>query len=280
MKKRLLLAATAVMSMAMSMTAFAGMGSWQQNATGWWWQRTDNSYPASEWKWIDGNGDGTVESYYFDGNGYLITNTTTPDGYTVNADGAWVQDGVVQKRQVMLDLGDEVLTTQTATQTNTTTGNPVMDGKSIEKIVVNPEIMGMMGAGGVDRLPNKTEIGQGIWGPTYNVDYNGVTLKVETDNRENWVSSFYGPAKVLFNNIPSQGIELNAFYDNSGYESLSAGRQPMASTGNSDTVFGLPTGSYRMAWGSVQGRGFSILLTPGLNDTWYIYPDSPTFLYN
>ena len=104
MKKRLLVVATAVMSMAMSMTAFASMGNWQQNETGWWWQRNDGSYPADEWKWIDGNGDGTAESYYFDQNGYLITNTTTPDGYTVNADGAWVQDGVVQKRQVMLDL--------------------------------------------------------------------------------------------------------------------------------------------------------------------------------
>ena len=178
MKKRLLVAAVAAMSTMMSMTAFAGMGSWQQNETGWWWQRNDGSYPAGEWKWVDGDGDGTAESYYFDGNGYLATNTTTPDGYTVNADGAWVQDGVVQKRQVMLDLGDEVLAAQTATQT---ADGAVTDGKSIEKIVVNPEIMGMMGAGGVDRLPNKTEIGQGIWGPTYNVDYNGVTLRVETD---------------------------------------------------------------------------------------------------
>lgn len=279
MKKRFLMVATAAaMTMMMSMTALAApFGNWQNNDTGWWWQRNNGSYPANEWKWIDGNGDGTAESYYFDVNGYLATNTAV-DGYSVNADGAWTVDGVVQTRPVALDLGDEVMAAQT--QMQTATDGAVMDGKSVEQIVVNPEIMGMMGAGGVDRLPNKTEIGQGIWGPTYNVDYNGVTLKVETDNRENWVSSFYGPAKVLFNNIPSQGIELNAFYDNSGYESLSAGRQPMASTGNSDTVFGLPTGSYRMAWGSVQGRGFSILLTPGLNDTWYIYPDSPTFLYN
>ena len=51
---------------------------------------------GSEWQWIDGNGDGVSESYYFGSNGYLLTNTTTADGYTVNADGAWVVDGVVQ----------------------------------------------------------------------------------------------------------------------------------------------------------------------------------------
>lgn len=278
MKKRFLVAAVAVMSTMMSMTAFAGMGSWQQNETGWWWQRNDGSYPASEWKWIDGNGDGTAESYYFDQNGYLITNTTTPDGYTVNADGAWVQDGVVQKRQVMLDLGDEVLTTQTATQTNTTTGNPVMDGKSIEQITLNQEIVSMMGAGGVDRLPNKVEIGQGTWGPTYNVNYNNATLRVETDTRENWVSSFYGPAKVIFNHFPENGIEMNAFYDSTGCESNATGRRPMASTGRTDTIFGLPGGSYRMAWGDIGETGITVLLTIGSDGKWYIYPDNPVFI--
>lgn len=277
MKKRLLVVATAVMSMAMSMTAFASMGNWQQNETGWWWQRNDGSYPAGEWKWVDGDGDGTAESYYFDGNGYLATNTAV-DGYTVNADGAWVQDGVVQKRQVMLDLGDEVLAAQTATQTNTA-GNPVTDGKSIEQITLNQEIVSMMGAGGVDRLPNKVEIGQGTWGPTYNVDYNGMTLRMETSTSSNGVGTIYGPAKAIFSNFPSQGIELNAFYDNAQCESNSTKRRVMASTGRTDTIFGLPGGSYRMAWGDIGETGMMILLTAGSDGTWYIYPDSPVYLH-
>lgn len=45
--------------------------------------------PVSQWKWLDGNKDGIYECYAFDSNGYIYTNTTTPDGYTVNADGAW-----------------------------------------------------------------------------------------------------------------------------------------------------------------------------------------------
>ncbi len=279
MKKRLLVAtAAAAMSMVMSMTAFASMGNWQQDATGWWWQRTDNSYPADEWKWIDGNGDGTAESYYFDQNGYLITNTTTPDGYTVNADGAWVQDGVVQTKAVNPDLGgyETVVTGGVTTQT---ADSVVTDGKSIEQIVVNPELFGMIGANGMDKLPNMTEISQG-WLNTYSVDYNGVTLRVEADPESRWLASFYGPAKTLFNNFPSQGIELNAFYDSCGYESNSTGRRVMASTGRSDEIFGLPGGSYRMGWGSVDGHSFNVLLTAGTNNTWYIYPDSPVILYN
>lgn len=275
MKKRLLVAVVAAMSTMMSMTAFAGMGSWQQNETGWWWQRNDGSYPAGEWKWIDGDGDGTAESYYFDGNGYLATNTTTPDGYTVNADGAWVQDGVVQKRQVMLDLGDEVLAAQTATQT---ADGAVTDGKSIEQITLNQEIVSMMGAGGVDRLPNKTEISKG-WSNTYAVDYNGAILRVEADPELNWVSTIYGPIKALFNNFPESGIEMNAFYDSTGCESNATGRRPMASTGRTDTIFGLPGGSYRMAWGDIGETGIMVLLTAGSDGQWYIYPDSPVYLH-
>ena len=84
----------AVMAMLASSTAFAGQ--WQSDNKGWWYQNDDGSYPTNGWQWIDGNGDGVSESYYFDGNGYLLTNTTTPDGYTVNADGAWTQNGTVQ----------------------------------------------------------------------------------------------------------------------------------------------------------------------------------------
>lgn len=74
------------MAASMGMTAFAGQ--WVQNTTGWWWQEDNGSYPVSQWKWLDGNKDGIYECYAFDSNGYIYTNTTTPDGYTVNADGA------------------------------------------------------------------------------------------------------------------------------------------------------------------------------------------------
>lgn len=94
MKKRYAAVFLAVaMTMGSAMTSFAG---WQSDANGWWWQNEDGSYPSNTWQWIGGNGDGVAECYYFDGNGYMLANTTTPDGYQVNADGAWTVNGVVQ----------------------------------------------------------------------------------------------------------------------------------------------------------------------------------------
>ena len=99
MKKKMLVGIlSTALAMSMSMTAFAGQ--WQSDTNGWWWQNDNGSYPANTWQWIDGNNDGTAESYYFNEQGYCLMNTTTPDGYTVNPAGAWVVDGVVQTQAV------------------------------------------------------------------------------------------------------------------------------------------------------------------------------------
>ena len=79
----------------------------QQNDTGrWYGTNADNStWYANGWQWID-DGDNLAHCYYFDANGYILTNTTTPDGYTVNEDGKWVTDtglvpgGVVQVKYI------------------------------------------------------------------------------------------------------------------------------------------------------------------------------------
>ena len=93
------LAAT-LLTAALSLTSFAA--GWQQDAKGYWYgTNADNTtWYTNGWQWIDGNGDGIAECYYFDGNGYMLTNTTTPDGYQVNAGGAWVQDGQAQTKNV------------------------------------------------------------------------------------------------------------------------------------------------------------------------------------
>lgn len=90
------LSAALMMSVMAAVPAFAA--GWQKNNTGWWYgTNADNStWYANGWQWVDGNGDGVAECYYFDGNGYIATNSTTPDGYQVNADGQWMQNGVVQ----------------------------------------------------------------------------------------------------------------------------------------------------------------------------------------
>lgn len=63
-------------------------GGWVQDSTGWWWRNADGSYPMNTWKEIDG------KQYYFGSDGYMLSNTTTPDGYYVGADGAWIQPAV------------------------------------------------------------------------------------------------------------------------------------------------------------------------------------------
>ena len=96
MKKQLCAAMiAAAAALVMSSTALAG--TWKSDATGFWYQNDDGTYPVSSWKWIDGDGDGSAECFYFNGHGYLVTGTTV-DGSDVNASGAWTVNGVVQTR--------------------------------------------------------------------------------------------------------------------------------------------------------------------------------------
>ena len=93
-KKIVALAMAALMTAGSGMTVSAGQ--WQSDTNGWWWQNDDGSYPVGSWQWLDGNNDGTAECYYFDVNGYMLANTTTPDGYSVDGNGAWVVNGMIQ----------------------------------------------------------------------------------------------------------------------------------------------------------------------------------------
>ena len=77
-------------------------------SSGWWYATNENNttwYSAPEgqktaWFWLDGNQDGIAECYCFNDSGWMYADTVTPDGYTVNKDGAWVINGEVQKKTV------------------------------------------------------------------------------------------------------------------------------------------------------------------------------------
>lgn len=97
MKKTKLAVSTVLAAMAVSFTAMAG--SWESTSGGWRFNEGNGSYTDSGWSWIDGNNDGIAECYYFS-NGYCLMNTTTPDNYTVDSNGAWVINGVVQTKEV------------------------------------------------------------------------------------------------------------------------------------------------------------------------------------
>ena len=107
---------TGLLSLSMVLPAFAG--SWQNDGIGSWYLNDDGSYPVNCWQWIDSNLDGIAESYYFNEAGYLLVNTTTPDNYTVDANGAWIVDGVVQT-QVVVIPADNQTTSNSLAQDNT-----------------------------------------------------------------------------------------------------------------------------------------------------------------
>ena len=88
--------AAAVFCMAMPFAAFAG--TWKSDANGMWYQFDDGSYPKAQWAWIDTDNDGMAECFYFDENGYVLRNTTTPDGNRVNGIGAWVVGSEVKQK--------------------------------------------------------------------------------------------------------------------------------------------------------------------------------------
>lgn len=100
-KRLALVALTAGLSVLSCIPAFAF--GWQKDTVGWWYGTNENNttWYNSGWQWVDGNNDGIAESYYFNSNGYIAVNTTV-DGYTVNNDGAWTVNGIVQTKQVSL----------------------------------------------------------------------------------------------------------------------------------------------------------------------------------
>ena len=82
MKRVQLFLTVLVLSLFMTIPAWAG--EWKLDNTGWWYLNDDGSYPSSQWMEIDG------KQYYFGSDGYMLSNTITPDGYLVGTDGAWI----------------------------------------------------------------------------------------------------------------------------------------------------------------------------------------------
>lgn len=139
MKKILTTAIVLAMTATMNITIHAA--GWQQDTIGYWYQNDNGTWPFSTWQWIDGNNDGKAECYYFDKNGYMLSNTITPDGYLVNSDGAWVENGVVQIQNVSLAPTDSSNTTDTETDDITESDNITETEQYAKKVfeIVNQE---------------------------------------------------------------------------------------------------------------------------------------------
>lgn len=92
MKRKILISLLAAsMAAATGMTAYAGQ--WIYEKQIWNYQQDDGTLYKNGWQWIDGR------CYCFDPAGTMYAGTVTPDGYTVDASGAWTVNGVVQIRE-------------------------------------------------------------------------------------------------------------------------------------------------------------------------------------
>ena len=89
-----------------------------ESKNAWWFDFGNGDYFKSSWQWIDGNQDGIAECYCFDENGWMYENTTTPDGYTVNENGAWTVNNIVQTK-----ISDLIPKNNTNNSVNTASNN-------------------------------------------------------------------------------------------------------------------------------------------------------------
>lgn len=91
-----------------AMTSLAG--EWKTDTKGYWYANDNGGYAVSEWladngKWYYLGADGYmvcnawIGNYYVGADGAMLVNTTTPDGYQVGADGAWIQGNNAAAKQ-------------------------------------------------------------------------------------------------------------------------------------------------------------------------------------
>ena len=100
--RRIIFAISACL-LALSVPAVAYGAGWVSSAEGYRWQNNDGTFATNEWRWIDSDSDGHAECYYFGGDSVLLVNTVTPDGSSVDENGAWNINGIVQKKEGIID---------------------------------------------------------------------------------------------------------------------------------------------------------------------------------
>lgn len=101
MKKRLIVCISVISLSALS--AFSSMAGWYQNGETWRYETENKECVANGWELIDGlwyyfdeHGNMAaniwIGNYYVGSTGAMLSDTITPDGYRVGADGLWIPE--------------------------------------------------------------------------------------------------------------------------------------------------------------------------------------------
>ena len=94
-------AAAAVLALAAAQPVLAAAG-WQETKEPGKvtvsYELEDGTQAKNGWYWLDDDGDGVSECFYFDENGALLVSGTAADGAQTDEKGRWVLDGKVQTR--------------------------------------------------------------------------------------------------------------------------------------------------------------------------------------
>lgn len=187
LRKKLIALSAAALSMAMIMPVFADNPvGWRQTGNTWQYVKdASGSLYSNGWQWLDGNKDGISECYYFDANGNMLSNTTTPDGWQVNEGGAWIMNGVVQTKGAATQV--------TGTTTNT--------ARPSSKEIIDYLYRGL--GTNSERYARCIDTSRPEWN-------NGVTnIKMIDDVGSRWSKTHGGWYYLGYDNLDVEAIALN-----------------------------------------------------------------------
>ena len=116
---KILAVTTLALTLALPITAYASQ--WQQDSTGWKVLQDNGTYLTNQWYQ---NTDG--KWYYIGADGYMLTSTTTPDGYPVDYNGVWIPtDSTETSRNQNNPINPDTTSNNVANEVNTDVNNPV-----------------------------------------------------------------------------------------------------------------------------------------------------------
>lgn len=151
-KKSSLLAAFGALSVFMSLNSFANQ--WVQFGQNWAYYQDDGTFAKNQW----------IGNYYLGSDGIMLTNTITPDGFYVGADGS-KQSGVIRKE----NLKESTINYQNTSSYVTTTGVKVRTEPNTDC-----RVLAVLDAG--------TQVTfKGYMNGWANIDYKGQNAYVKSD---------------------------------------------------------------------------------------------------